>query len=198
MKNIYQQAEFLLSVAKLEQLPEDEGYEVAFLGRSNAGKSSVLNKLTGIGGLARVSKTPGRTQLINYFGLDDSRRLVDLPGYGFAKVPIKMKHHWEQLIDQYLQVRQSLQGLILVMDIRHPLRDFDKEILLWCVGSELPVHILLNKVDKLSNSEIKKTLIELDKSLSQFGALVSYQTFSALKGQGIDELKATMNQWLAV
>lgn len=191
----YQKAKFLLSVANLSQLPPDEGIEVAIVGRSNAGKSSVLNQLTQNKGLARVSKTPGRTQLINLFGLDDERRLADLPGYGYAKVPPSMKQKWQALLDSYLRSRECLHGLILVMDIRHPLREFDKLMLNWTSQCDLPVHILLNKSDKLTQSAASKTLREVKESLKDFTNKISVQTFSAMKGKGVKELREQMDGW---
>lgn len=191
----YQQAQFLLSVAKLEQLPPDQGAEIAFLGRSNSGKSSVLNELTQNKGLARVSKTPGRTQHINLFGLDKRNRLADLPGYGYAKVPPAVKKHWEGVLDQYLHTRTCLKGLILVMDIRHPLREFDQILLEWCNQAALPVHILLNKSDKLSNNAIKQTLMLVEKEIRHYQNSVTLQAFSALKKIGIKELRQKCDQW---
>lgn len=192
----YQNAQFLLSVANLSQLPPDEGGEVAFVGRSNAGKSSVLNQLTQNKGLARVSKTPGRTQHINLFGIDEERRLADLPGYGYAKVPPSMKQKWQQLLDDYLRTRQCLKGLILVMDIRHPLKEFDQHMLAWSQSCDLAVHVLLNKSDKLTQSAASKTLKEVTAALTAYGDKVSIQTFSALKGKGVKELRGQMDAWL--
>ncbi len=191
----YKAAKFLLSVANMSQLPPDNGIEVAIVGRSNAGKSSVLNQLTQNKSLARVSKTPGRTQHINLFGLDENRRLADLPGYGYAKVPPKMKEHWEKTLDEYLRTRDCLKGLILVMDIRHPLREFDRQLLLWCSACDLPVHILLNKCDKLSLGAAKKTFFAVQKELSVFENTITLQIFSAMKAVGIKELADTMNTW---
>lgn len=191
----YQKALFLLSVADLPQLPPDEGIEVAIVGRSNAGKSSVLNQLTQNKGLARVSKTPGRTQLINLFGLDDNRRLADLPGYGYAKVPPSVKKKWQVLLDSYLRSRECLQGLILVMDIRHPLKEFDHLMLSWTSQCNLPVHILLNKSDKLTQSAASKTLREVKDALTPYANEISVQTFSAMKGKGVKELREKMDNW---
>jgi GTP-binding protein len=191
----YQDAKFLLSVANLHQLPPDQGVEVAIVGRSNAGKSSVLNQLTQNKSLARVSKTPGRTQHINLFGLDDNRRIADLPGYGYAKVPPAMKLKWQALLDEYLRTRECLKGLILVMDIRHPLREFDKQLLLWCSACNLPVHILLNKCDKLSSGAIKNTFYAVQKEIEIFKNPVSLQSFSALRSIGLKELIETMSKW---
>jgi GTP-binding protein len=191
----YKNATFLLSAARLSQLPDDGGIEVAFVGRSNAGKSSVLNELTQNKKLARVSKTPGRTQLINLFVLDDKRRLVDLPGYGYAKVPDAVKLQWQETLDQYLETRDGLRGLILVMDIRHPLTTFDKHLLSWAEGCDLAVHILLNKSDKLSFSAIKKTLHEVEKFVASSASPISCQPFSALKSSGLKELKDVLDEW---
>lgn len=194
-RSIYQNAKFLLSVAKLSQLPPDQGAEVAIVGRSNSGKSSVLNQLTQNKSLARVSKTPGRTQHINLFGLDDERRIADLPGYGYAEVPPAVKAQWEKTLDAYLRTRECLKGLVLVMDIRHPLKEFDKQFLAWSSACELPVHILLNKSDKLKIGAIKKTLMEVKKALEAYESPISIQTFSALKGIGVKEFQEVLREW---
>ncbi len=192
----YQTAQFILSVASLSQLPPDRGVEVAFVGRSNAGKSSVLNQLTQNKSLARVSKTPGRTQMINLFRLDDERRLADLPGYGYAKVPPEMKKKWQALLDDYLRSRQCLKGLILVMDIRHPLKEFDLHMLSWANQCNLAVHILLNKSDKLTQRVASQTLRDVTTALATYHSAMSVQTFSALKGKGVKELRAQLDIWL--
>ncbi len=191
----YQKALFLLSVANLSQLPPDEGIEVAIVGRSNAGKSSVLNQLTQNKKLARVSKTPGRTQLINLFKLDEHCRLADLPGYGYAKVPPSVKQKWQALLDSYLRSRECLRGLILVMDIRHPLKEFDHLMLDWTSQCDLPVHILLNKSDKLTQSAASKTLREVKEGLKPYENEVTVQIFSATKGKGIKEFREKMDGW---
>lgn len=193
----YQNAEFLLSVANLYQLPPDEGLEVAIVGRSNAGKSSILNQLTKNKSLARTSKTPGRTQLINLFALDEKRRMADLPGYGFAKVPLAIKIEWQKLLDSYLRSRNSLRGLILVMDIRHPLKDFDRKFLIWSGQCDLPVHILLNKSDKLSFNEIKKTLRIVNDAVTPCQNSITVQIFSALTGVGVNELREKLDEWFS-
>ncbi|RAP37606.1 YihA family ribosome biogenesis GTP-binding protein [Legionella quinlivanii] len=195
IKNPYQQAVFLKSAAKVNQLPDDEGYEVAFAGRSNAGKSSALNCLTGIRQLARTSKTPGRTQLINLFSLDEERRLVDLPGYGFAKVDLKTKQDWQKNLAHYLEVRQCLKGLILLMDCRHPLKELDQMMINWSLDRELPVHILLTKSDKISKSEARNTLLKVKKQYDLMPDLITAQTFSSLKKEGVEELIKQLNQW---
>lgn len=195
MSTHYQKAHFLLSVAEVKQLPPDEGIEVAIVGRSNSGKSSSLNKLTQIKGLARVSKTPGRTQLLNIFVLDDKRRIVDLPGYGYAKVPLAAKLKWQKTVDAYIRDRECLHGLLLVMDIRHPLKDLDIQLLEYCDHYEIPVHILLNKADKLSRGEVAKTMLKVKAALTGYRNSVTFQAFSALRGTGLSELKALLDQW---
>lgn len=186
-------ATFLKSAATLQQCPADLGAEVAFCGRSNAGKSSALNFLTDQKKLARTSKTPGRTQLINFFSLTESIRLVDLPGYGYAKVPPKMKAEWQRNLDDYLRGRDSLRGLILVMDIRHPLKEFDLQMLSWCEAAELPVHIVLTKADKLKRGPQQSTLFQVRKAV---GEKVSVQTLSATHDLGKNELIRKITLWL--
>ena len=195
--NPYSKAVFLKSAARVDQLPSDEGYEVAFAGRSNAGKSSALNCLTCIKQLARTSKTPGRTQLINLFNLDESRRLVDLPGYGYAKVALQVKQDWQKNLAHYLEVRQCLRGLILLMDSRHPLKELDQMMVDWALNRELPVHILLTKADKLSRSEVKNTVLKVRKHYQLLEELISVQAFSSLKKEGVDELISKLNEWFA-
>ncbi len=193
--SFYQKAYFLLSVADVKQLPPDEGIEVAIVGRSNAGKSSVLNRLTQSRGLARVSKTPGRTQHINLFALDDKRRIADLPGYGFAKVPLAQKEKWKKLIDTYVSTRKCLRALILIMDIRHPMREADVQLLEYCDYYNLPVHVVLNKTDKLSKGMVAKTMHEVKAALTGYSNSVSFQSFSALKGLGTKELLSILDKW---
>lgn len=194
--NPYSQAIFLKSAARVDQLPADTGYEVAFAGRSNAGKSSALNCLTGIRQLARISKTPGRTQLINLFTvMDETRRLVDLPGYGYAKVPLQVKHDWQKNLAHYLDVRTSLRGLVLLMDIRHPLKELDQMMINWAFDRQLPVHILLTKADKLSRGQAQSTVLSVRKHYELMHDLLTVQSFSSLKRQGVDELIEIMNQW---
>ncbi|WP_133136525.1 ribosome biogenesis GTP-binding protein YihA/YsxC [Legionella rowbothamii] len=196
LENPYAKAVFLKSAARVTHLPEDTGYEVAFAGRSNAGKSSALNCLTRIKGLARTSKTPGRTQLINLFSLDEERRLVDLPGYGYAKVALQVKMEWQKHLAHYLDVRQSLRGLVLLMDVRHPLKDLDQMMIDWALNRELPVHILLTKADKLSRSDVKNTVLKVRKHYELASHLISVQAFSSLKKEGVEELILLLNQWL--
>ncbi|MCC6075708.1 ribosome biogenesis GTP-binding protein YihA/YsxC [Pseudomonas sp. GCM10022188] len=190
-----QQAAFIKSAARVDQCPPDEGYEVAFAGRSNAGKSSAMNTLTHAR-LARTSKTPGRTQLLNFFRLDDERRLVDLPGYGYAKVPIPLKQHWQRHLEAYLGSRESLVGVILLMDIRHPLTEFDLLMLDWAKASCLPMHILLTKADKLTFGAAKNALLKVQKEIRQgWGEVASVQLFSAPKRQGVEEAQAVLAAW---
>ena len=196
--NYYQRAEFLLSVGKLSQLPDDSGYEVAFAGRSNAGKSSAINVLTNNQQLARTSKTPGRTQLINYFSLDPSRRLVDLPGYGYAKVSRQTKQEWDALLDGYLRTRQSLVGLILLMDCRHPMKDFDIQLIEWCAAANLKLHILLTKSDKLKRGAANNSLMGVKSQLQSRMPGATVQLFSALKKSGTDNLISVLDEWLKV
>lgn len=191
----YQNAYFLLSAADVKQLPADQGIEVAIVGRSNAGKSSVLNCLTQNRKLARVSKTPGRTQLVNIFILDSTRRIADLPGYGYAKAPLSAKQQWQKTVNTYLETRKSLAGLIVVMDIRHPLKPLDLTLLEFCDHYKLPVHILLNKADKLSKNMIIKTLHKVKAAVAEYDNPVTLQAFSALRGIGLDELQKLLAKW---
>ena len=195
----FKRAKFLLSAPTLRQCPQDSGCEVAFAGRSNAGKSSAINTLTDNKNMARTSKTPGRTQLINYFEVGQDKRLVDLPGYGYAKVPRAVKAKWDHHLAEYLQLRQSLVGLILLMDIRHPLQDYDQQMLNWAAQAALPVHILLTKADKLKRGPAKSSLLAVDKRLRDMDpgyTLLSVQIFSSLKKIGLEELERQLNYWL--
>ena len=194
----YRQARFLTSAAKLSQCPPDEGFEVAFAGRSNAGKSSAINAICDHRGLTKVSKTPGRTQLINFFGLDEHRRLVDLPGYGFAKVSVKIKREWQRNLAEYLERRQCLRGLVLLMDVRHPLKEFDLQMLEWAAHVGLPVHVLLTKSDKLKRGAASSTLLKVRKALEEMEGEFSVQLFSALKRTGIDEVHGVLDGWLGL
>ena len=191
----YQKATFLTSAPDIKALPADTGIEVAFAGRSNAGKSSALNTLTRQNGLARTSKTPGRTQLINTFSLAENQRLIDLPGYGFAKVPLAVKEKWQKALSEYLMKRESLKGIVILMDIRHPLKDLDQDLVRWAVGSELPVLILLTKADKLGPGARKKTLLEVREAALAFMGEVSVHTFSSLSKHGLPELEQTLDLW---
>ncbi len=191
----YRQAQLLISAGNASQFPQN-GHEVAFAGRSNAGKSSAINTLCDNKGLARTSKTPGRTRLVNFFELDDDHRLVDLPGYGFAKVPIAMKNEWQKLMTQYLSEQQPLNGLVVIMDIRHPLNDYDWQMLEWCNHFQLPAHILLTKADKIKRGAQQNCLLKTRKLLQQANIDASVQTFSALKKTGLDELVIKLDEWL--
>lgn len=195
-KPVYRKAEFLTSAAKVSQCPDDSGWEVAFAGRSNAGKSSAINSLTQNHKLARTSKTPGRTQLINFFTVGEQQRIVDLPGYGYAKVPQKMKQEWTRQMGAYLRERQSLRGLILLSDCRHPLQPFDQQMLGWAAEAQMPVHMLLTKCDKLSKGAGKQTLLKVRSNVASLGDLFSCQLFSALKHQGHGELISVLDHWL--
>jgi GTP-binding protein len=190
----YNNATFLLSSPTLADLPPDEGIEVAFIGRSNAGKSSALNTLTGLKGLAKTSKMPGRTQMINFFTLDSKRRLVDLPGYGYAKVPLAIKQRWQKNTHRYLQTRRCLKGLILIMDIRHPLKEYDQQFIEWAVYSELPIHILLTKSDKLNRGGAINTLWEVRKALEHLPN-ITIQLFSSLNKMGLEEALLLLDSW---
>jgi GTP-binding protein len=190
--NPYRQARYVISAHHLKQLPPDEGYEVAFAGRSNAGKSSAINTLTDQKSLARTSKTPGRTQQIVIFDIDEQRRIADLPGYGYAKVPEKLKAHWQQVMQQYFEQRQCLRGVVLVMDIRHPMKPFDEQMITWCAGSGVSCHVLLTKADKLKRGPAQASLHKVRKVLPP-GATA--QVFSAKNREGMDSLLDCLNQW---
>lgn len=196
MINRYQQAQFNISAAKISQLPPDNGREVAFAGRSNSGKSSAINTLTNQRALARTSKTPGRTQLINFFQIDDMHRLVDLPGYGYAKVAEQVKLRWQQTLEDYLRTRESLVGLVLLMDIRHPLKDFDCQMLSWCAQSQMPVHVLLTKSDKLKRGAANSALHNVQRYLRELGGEGSVQLFSSISRTGVEELISVLDHWL--
>ena len=190
----YNAATFLLGAPTMKELPPDKGIEIAFIGRSNAGKSSAINTITGIKGLARSSKNPGRTQMLNLFKLDDNTRLVDLPGYGYAKVPLNLQEQWQEEVNAYLKKRRCLKALILIMDIRHPLKESDQKLIEWAVACQLPLHILLTKCDKLSRSEAKNTLQSVQQSLNHYGDQVTLQLFSSHERIGVEEAHHYLNQ----
>lgn len=198
----FRKAEFLISAPTLAECPPESGAEVAFAGRSNAGKSSAINRLTDNSKLARTSKTPGRTQLINFFSLDNEnqKRLVDLPGYGYAKVPLATKKLWQQHLSEYLYGRKTLQGLVLVMDIRHPLQEFDTTMINWAVDANMPIHLLLTKADKLKSGAAKNTLLAVRRHMKEAKVedLVSAQMFSAPKAVGLEELESVVKGWLSI
>ena len=194
--NLFHNAKFFTTVNHLKDLP-DTAAEIAFVGRSNAGKSSAINTLCNHVRLAYVSKTPGRTQHINFFELSNGHFMVDLPGYGYAQVPEAIRAHWVKLLGDYLQTRPSLLGLVLIMDIRHPLKPQDIQMLDFFAQTERPVHILLSKADKLSKNEQIKTLSSVKKALKPFAErqTVTVQLFSSLKKQGIEEVERIVQSW---
>jgi GTP-binding protein len=191
----FQNATFLTSAAKVSQCPPADAVEIAFAGRSNAGKSSALNTLTRQTGLARTSKTPGRTQLLNFFQVTEALRLVDLPGYGYAKVPIAVKEKWAKLIDGYMTSRECLQGVVLIMDIRHPLKPFDEQMVEWSAARSLPLHLVLTKADKLGRGAQQATLLDVQKSVSTYPN-VTCQLFSSSKKTGVQELETWITLFL--
>jgi GTP-binding protein len=193
MATSFRQAQYLTSAFELSQLLADEGLEIAFAGRSNSGKSSAINCLTQQKGLCKTSKTPGRTQLINFFAIDEQRRLVDLPGYGFAKVPKKLQSHWGKVLSTFLLQREALKGLVIVVDIRRGISDLD-QALIDMAGSSLPLHILLTKSDKLSRSAVKKEILRTENAMEHSQCTVS--SLSTLNRQGLDQLEQRCAQWL--
>lgn len=193
MNPIYHQAKFINSSPHIRNVPADQGLEVAFAGRSNAGKSSAINTLTRQNALARISKTPGRTQMLNFFEINAGLRFVDLPGYGYAKVPVEVKKKWHALMEHYLTHRKSLCGIILVMDVRHPLTEFDWQMVEWCQHAGLPLHILLTKADKLTYGAAKNTLLQVRKALQDISCPLTIQLFSSLKKTGIDEVHEALD-----
>lgn len=193
MNPLYFQAKFINSSPHIRNMPIDQGREIAFAGRSNAGKSSAINTLTRQRALARTSKTPGRTQMLNFFEINADLRFVDLPGYGFAKVPVAVKKQWHELMESYLTTRVSLRAIILVMDVRHPLTEFDWLMIEWCQHRELPLHILLTKADKLAYGAAKNTLLQVQKELKNTVFPVTIQLFSALKKTGIEEVHQALD-----
>ena len=192
---LFQEAQFFISADKLSDLPPPSGIEIAFAGRSNSGKSSAINTLANHVRLAYTSKTPGRTQHLNYFDLGDNRFLVDLPGYGYAKVPPEVRAHWEGLLSEYLQTRSALAGLVVIMDTRHPLTPLDEQMLDWFLPTGKPVHILLTKSDKLSRQQATKTLFEVKAYLKQHYPNYTVQLFSSLKKLGLEEAEAKIASW---
>ncbi|WP_049623720.1 ribosome biogenesis GTP-binding protein YihA/YsxC [Frateuria defendens] len=206
MAHPLQGAQFALAAHRLNQLPTDQGAEVAFAGRSNAGKSSALNALVGHKGLARTSKTPGRTQQMVVFTLPPlaqgegaaplEARLIDLPGYGYAEVPEALREHWKQEIDRYLHGRRSLRGVVLIADIRHPLKAFDRMMLDFCASTGLPCHLLLTKADKLSRNQVMQTLATRRRELADEGVPATVQAFSSPAGTGVEEAREAIAQLL--
>ena len=190
-------ATFTTSAPDIRKLPEDNGIEVAFAGRSNAGKSSALNTLTNQKSLARTSKTPGRTQLINVFEIAPNKRLIDLPGYGFAKVPLEMKKKWQKALGEYLEKRECLKGLVVLMDIRHPLKDLDMDLINWAVESDLPVLALLTKADKLSLGKSSTEVLKVKKALANLNGDIKVQAFSSLKRTGSEQANNVICHWFS-
>ena len=190
--NPFRIARYVLNAHELKQLPADQGIEVAIAGRSNAGKSSAINALTDQKSLARTSKTPGRTQQIVIFELDENRRIADLPGYGYAKVPLNLKEHWRNVMARYFKTRKCLRGVVLVMDIRHPMREYDQQMLGWCESVGIPCHVLLTKADKLKRGPAQSTLLKVRRGLP---GIASVQVFSSTKKEGLGELVDKLSDW---
>ncbi|ASU23446.1 YihA family ribosome biogenesis GTP-binding protein [Vibrio qinghaiensis] len=193
----YQNTHFITSAPDIRHLPDDEGIEIAFAGRSNAGKSSSLNRLTNQKSLAKTSKTPGRTQLINLFKVTEGCHIVDLPGYGFAQVPLELKKKWQKSLGEYLQKRKSLKGLVVLMDIRHPMKDLDQQLISWAVDCYIPVLVLLTKADKLKSGARKAQVLKIREEARAFGGDVTVDAFSSLKGLGVDVLRNKLDTWFA-
>lgn len=193
----YHMTHFVMSAPDIRHLPSDEGIEVAFAGRSNAGKSSALNTLTQQKALARISKTPGRTQLINLFEVEPGIRLVDLPGYGYAQVPEEMKIKWQRSLGEYLQMRNSLKGLIVLMDIRHPLKDLDRQMIEWAVAVGTPVMLLLTKADKLASGARQAQVKMVREAVKEYMSDIQVEAFSSLKKQGVDKLSQKLDTWFS-
>lgn len=191
----YRKTHFITSAPDIRHLPQDSGVEIAFAGRSNAGKSSALNRITEQKSLARTSKTPGRTQLINMFEVESGCNLIDLPGYGFAQVPLEMKIKWQKSLGEYLQKRECLAGLVVLMDIRHPLKDIDQQMIYWGVESGLPVLVLLTKADKLKSGARKAQVLKVRKDLADVAGDVQVEAFSSLKGIGVDQVRHKLDAW---
>lgn len=193
----YQAATYLTSAAEFKQLPEDKGVEVAFAGCSNAGKSSTMNAITNNKTLARTSKTPGRTQLINLFSLDDDRRIVDLPGFGYAKVPERVKLKWQENIDLYMRERNCLRGIVLVSDIRHPLKSFECDMMAWASMSNMSMLVLLNKMDKISKTAAGNTVQQVNNYVRSLEGDITVLPFSAMKKAGLPDVMAVLDDWFA-
>ncbi|OBX08699.1 GTP-binding protein [Gallibacterium salpingitidis] len=194
----YHKTRFLMSAANITQLPADAGVEIAFAGRSNAGKSTALNTLANQKTLAKTSKTPGRTQLINLFEVSENYKIVDLPGYGYAAVPEKLKLQWQKSLSEYLQKRECLGGVVILMDIRHPLKDLDQQMIQWAVNAELPILLLLTKADKLSQSERSKQLKLVREAILPFQGDIQVEAFSSLNRLGVDKLAQKLDSWYSL
>lgn len=193
--NPFRLTRYLMGAAKLSQLPLDEGIEIALAGRSNAGKSTALNAITDQKNLAKTSKTPGRTQLINLFTVSDNYRLTDLPGYGFAKVSKNIKENWQKTLSEYLQKRKCLQALVIFMDIRHPLKETDQQMINWAIAADIPVHVVLSKADKLKSGARKTVLLTTKKTLAAISPIISCQIFSATHKIGLEQLIEKIKAW---
>lgn len=193
----WRQARFETSAAEPKGFPASNGAEIAFAGRSNAGKSSAINALCGQKSLARTSRTPGRTQLVNFFRIDGDRWLVDLPGYGYAKVGVEHKRRWQWLTGAYLEQRENLRGLVLVMDVRHPLTEFDARMVDWAAAAQLPLAVLLSKADKLSRGAAAGTRDRVRKALRDYPAEHEVIAFSATRGAGVEDALVVLEDWLA-
>lgn len=198
MNPLYHKTRFLLSTLDFAKDVPDQGFEVAFCGRSNAGKSSAINALANQRTLARTSKTPGRTQHLVFFQVDASRRLVDLPGYGFAKAPGQAQERWRRALENYFKQRRCLKGVFLIMDVRHPLTEFDLRMIKWCEHHQRPLHLLLSKADKLNYGPARNTLLKVQKALVEYSQPLSCQLFSATKKIGIDQAHAVLDRWFEV
>lgn len=196
--SLFKNAKFEISVATTDGLPPGQGFEIAFAGRSNAGKSSAINTLAGHTRLAYVSKTPGRTQLINFFRLHCGAALVDLPGYGYAEVPERVRLQWQGLLERYLRKRANLIGLVLIVDARHPLKPLDRQMLDWFAPSGRPIHVLLTKADKLTRAEAARTLAVVADELKAWGGRVTCQLFSSLKKSGVEQVERVVGDWLGM
>lgn len=194
----YRNTHFITSAPDIRHLPEDTGIEIAFAGRSNAGKSSSINRLCDQKSLVKTSKTPGRTQLINLFKVDEGCHIVDLPGYGFAQVPLELKKKWQKSLGEYLQKREQLKGLVVLMDIRHPMKDLDQELIYWAVESQLPVLVLLTKCDKFKSGARKAQLQKIREASMAFCGDVDVEVYSSLKGIGVDKLMNKLNHWYGI
>lgn len=193
----FRSAKFVTAFSASSKPPEDKFIEVAFAGRSNAGKSSSLNTLTGQKKLARTSSKPGRTQQINFFGLDDKRFLVDLPGYGYAAVSKTLKQEWQGLMEGFLRSRQSLRGVVIIMDIRHPLKDSDRQMIEWCRERNLAMHLVLTKADKIKKNKVNQTLFAVKKDVKNYETDITVQVFSSETREGLPELKSKLSEWMA-
>ncbi len=189
----FNKTHFITSAPDISKMPADAGIEIAFVGRSNAGKSSALNKLCDQKALAKTSKTPGRTQLINLFEIEENKRIVDLPGYGYADVPLSVKKKWQRSLTEYLQNRRCLKAVVILMDVRHPLKDLDRQLISWAALANLEILILLTKCDKLTPNNQKKSLLDVKRQLVEFGCHYQIVLFSSLNGTGVMETRQILN-----